>query len=103
MTNLQRWAEEQTATTEQAVSKIKSKQVIIDKLNDAGEAFLRFKDGREIHIDKLNAGGWQVSDFKVSGTYWDSDYKARMPIHKLDAQQDFDTAEDAADFVASRI
>lgn len=101
--DLTRWAEEQTAITEKETMKLKIKQVILTKLNDKGEATLKFNDGREIYIDRLYAGGYRVSDFKVLKKVWDSDYRAYMPIHNLAEQKDLATAEEVADYIAEII
>ena len=102
-TELQTWATEQTAKTEKSAMQLKAEQAILNNLREKGEAYLRFKDGRKIYIDTLNAGGFQVSDFKVKGTCWDRDWNGKRPLLVLDAQQTFETAEEAAAYTASRI
>ena len=103
MTDLQRLAEEQTATTEQAVLKIKAKQAVMDKLNEKGEATLYFKDGRVIYIDRLITGGYRVSDFKVLKRVWVNDIQGDMPVRDIAEQKELATKEETAEYVASKI
>lgn len=103
LTDLTRWAEEQTAITEKETMKLKMKQVILTKLETEDGATLKFKDGRVIYIDQLTAGGYRVSDFKVLMTVWNSDYQMNVPVRDIVVQKEFDTAEEVADYIAEII
>lgn len=76
---------------------------ILEKISK-GDFTIDCTSGRRIYVDKCNyIECWAVTTFEVVGTYWDSDYRMRLPIRDLSAQRQFLTDAATADYIMELI
>lgn len=74
---------------------------VLEKFNKEQTFTLKCHDGRTIDVDPyLDNSGYAVSTWETVGTYWDSDYRMKVPVHSMVSQKKCGTKQAVAEYIA---